>query len=104
MNEWACKKRQAGVSWVSIKDALRTMQRVLSAFSKDKKSPLSQAGLEIPERDRLHMKIHSRQNVSFSWQQAQRIAKRISGMASLGDNRREQYSALILLAAASGLR
>ena len=34
VNEWAWKKRQAGVSWPTIKDALRTMQRVLSAFRK----------------------------------------------------------------------
>src|SRR5260370_40894316 len=27
VNEWAWKKRSAGLSWVTIKDALRTMQR-----------------------------------------------------------------------------
>jgi hypothetical protein len=49
VNEWAWKKRQSGSSWVTIKDALRTMQRVLSASSRDKKPPFSQAGLAIPE-------------------------------------------------------
>ncbi len=104
VNEWAWKKRREGLSWVTIKDALRTMQRVLSAFSKDKKPPFSQSGLTIPERDKLQMKIHSRRNVSFSWAQAEQIAKQIRNLDGLGDVRREQYSTLILLAAASGLR
>jgi integrase len=104
VNEWAWKKRSAGLSWVTIKDALRTMQRVLPSFSRDKKPPFSQSGLAIPERDKLQMKIQSRRNVSFSWAQAEHIAKRICNMDGLGDARREQYSTLILLAAASGLR
>lgn len=104
VNEWAWKKRQSGLSWVTIKDALRTMQRVLSAFSKDKKPPFSQAGLAIPERDKLQMRIHSRQNVSFSWAQTVRIAEHVRSMDSLGEARREQYAALFLIAAASGLR
>jgi integrase len=104
VNEWAWKKRQTGLSWVTIKDALRTMQRVLSAHSKDRKPPFFQAGLSIPERDKLQMKIHSRHHVSFSWAQAVRIAEHLRRMGSLGDARREQYAALILLAAASGLR
>src|SRR5258708_15229086 len=104
VNEWAWKKRQAGLSWVTIKDALRTMQRVLSAFSKDKKPPFSQSGLAVPERDKLRMQISSRQKVSFSWPQAELIAGHIRCMDGLGDCRRGQYSALIMLAAASGLR
>ena len=36
VNEWIWKKRQAGLSWVTIKNILRTMQRVLSCSSKDK--------------------------------------------------------------------
>ena len=104
VNEWAWKKRQSGLSWVTIKDALRTMQRVLSAFSKDKKPPFSQTGLAIPERDKLQMKIRSRHNVSFSWAQAEQIAGYIRCMDSLGDPRRKQCATLILLAAASGLR
>jgi integrase len=89
---------------VTIKNVLRTMQRVLSAFSKDKKPPFSQSGLAIPERDKLEMKIQSRQKVSFSWEQAKRIADYIRKMESLGDARRELYAVLFLLAAASGLR
>lgn len=104
VNEWAWKKRSAGISWVTIKDALRTMQRLLSSFSKDKKPPFSQSGLAIPERDKLQMKIRSRRNVSFSWAQAKRITSRIRSLDGLGDARREQYSTLFLLAAASGLR
>src|SRR5437762_5031327 len=80
------------------------MQRVLSSFSRDKKPPFSQSGLAITERDKLQMKIQSRRNVSFSWAQAEQIAKRVRNMDGLGDALREQYSTLILLAAASGLR
>src|ERR1700746_1943919 len=69
VNQWAWKKKRAGLSWMTINDALRTMQRVLSAFSKDRKPPFSQAGLVIPERDKLQMKIQSRQRTSFSWAQ-----------------------------------
>jgi integrase len=104
VNEWAWKKRKDGLSWPTIKDALRTMQRVLSAFSKDRKPPFSLRGLTIPERDKLQMKIQSRQSASFSWAQAEEIALHLSTMDGLGDARREQYANLILLAAASGLR
>jgi integrase len=104
VNQWAWKKKRAGLSWMTIKDTLRTMQRVLSAFSKDKKPPFSQAGLVIPERDRLQIKIQSRQRTSFSWAQAVQIADHVGNMDGLGDGRREQYRALLLLAAASGLR
>lgn len=104
VNEWAWKKRKAGHSWVTIKDALRTMQAVLSSFSKDKKPPFSQKGLNIPKRDKLQMQIESRQKVSFSWASAERIAKYVQTMNGLGETRREQYSTLFLLAAASGLR
>jgi integrase len=104
VNEWAWKKRQAGLSWVAIKDALRTMQRVLSAFPKNTVAPFSQKQLRIPERDKLQMQIGSRQRVSFSWEQAVQIAGHISSADGLGITRREQYAALVLLAAASGLR
>jgi integrase len=104
VNGWLWHKRQAGLSWGTIKDSLRTMQRVLSAFSKDRKPPFSLTGLAIPERDKLQMKIHSRKNVSFSWEQAAKVAEHVRKMDSLGDVRRDQYSALILLAASSGLR
>lgn len=56
-----------GLSWVTIKNIPRAMQRVLSRNSKDKKPPFSQQGLAIPEKDKLRMKIASRQVVSFSW-------------------------------------
>ncbi len=104
VNEWAWKKRKADHSWVTIKDALRTMQTVLSAFSKDRKPPFSQKGLNIPKRDKLQMQIRSRQKVSFSWTEAVRIAEHVRAMDGLGEARREQYSTLFLLAAASGLR
>ena len=90
VNEWARKKRQTGLSWVTIKDALRTMQRVLSCYSKDGKPPFSQAGLSIPERDKLAMKISSRKKVSFSWAHAVRVSGYLRSMAGLGDARREQ--------------
>jgi integrase len=104
VNEWAWKKRQEGVSWPTIKDTLRTMQRVLSAFSKDEEPPFSQDRLAIPERDKLQMKINSRQKVSFSWAQAEQIARHVQNLDGLGGTRREQYATLILLAAAAGLR
>jgi integrase len=104
VNEWATKKRKASLSWTTIKDAPWAMQGVLSAFSKGKEPPFSQKGLKIPERDKLQMGIVSRQKVSFSWGQAQLIAKHIRSLVGLGDSRRDQYSTLILLGAASGLR
>lgn len=104
VNEWIWKKREQGLSWVTIKNILRTMQRILSASSSDKKPPFSQSGLAIPERDKLQMKINSRRKVSFSWAQAEQIANHIGKMDRLGKTRREQYAALFLLAAASGLR
>lgn len=104
VNEWIWKKRKQCLSWMTIKNVLRTMQRVLSSFSRDKKPPFSQIGLAIPERDKLQMKIRSRKRVSFSWAQAEQIADHIGKMGTLGNVRREQYSTLILLAAASGLR
>jgi integrase len=104
VNEWIWKKRQQGLSWVTIKNILRTIQRVLSAFSKEKKPPFSQSGLAIPERDRLQMKIQSRQRPSLSWDDAERVAAQAHRMDSLGDARRQQYGVLFLLASASGLR
>ena len=59
VNEWAAKKRKAGLSWTTIKDALRTMQGVLSAFSKDKKPPFSLKALKIPETEKLQLRINS---------------------------------------------
>src|SRR6185437_12084156 len=72
-NEWLWKKRQEGVSWVTIKNVLRTMQRVLSCSSKGKKPPFSQEGLAIPERDKLRMQIESREAVSFRGSNRRRL-------------------------------
>jgi integrase len=104
VNEWAWKKRKQGLSWVTIKNILRTLQRVLSASSKGHAVPFSQDGLAIPERDKLQMKVKSRANVSYSWEQTLRIVEQLKAIDSLGQGRREQYSTLFLLAAASGLR
>jgi integrase len=103
VSEWAAKKREAGLSWVLIKDVLRTMQRVISAFTKDHKVPFSQRGL-LPEREKLRMRVQDRKKVSYSWEDAERIAEHVRKMDGLGESRREQYATLILLAAASGLR
>jgi integrase len=104
VNEWAAKKRKAGLSWTTIKDALRTMQGVLSAFSKEKEPPFSLKALKIPETEKLQMQIDSRDKVSFSWAEAERIAEQVSKIDTLGEARRDQYTTLLLLAAGSGLR
>jgi integrase len=79
------------------------MQRVLSCSSKDRKPPFSQEGLAIPERDKLRMKIASREAISFSWLQTKRIAEQVHKL-DVDDSRKERYAAVFLLAAASGLR
>ena len=104
VNEWAARKRKAGLSWTTIKDALRTMQGVLSVFSKDKEPPFSQKALKIPETEKLQMQIDSREKVSFSWADAERIAEFVGQIGTLGEARKEQYSTLFMLAAGSGLR
>lgn len=104
INDWAWKKKREGLSWVSVKNVLRTMQRVLSASSKSKTVPFSQDGLAIPERDKLQMKINSRKHVSYSWEQTLRIVEQVQQLETVGEARQEQYSTLFLLAAASGLR
>lgn len=103
VNEWILKKRRGGLSWVTIKNILRTMQRVLSCSSKDKKPPFSQQGLAIPERDRLQMKIENREAVSFSRAQAKRIAAEVYKL-DVDDARKERYAMVFILAAAVGLR
>lgn len=104
INDWAWKKKREGLSWVTVKNVLRTMQRVLSASSKSKTVPFSQDGLAIPERDKLQMKINSRKHVSYSWEQTLRIVQQVQQLETLGEPRKELYSTLFLLAAASGLR
>ena len=104
VNEWTWKKRREGLSWVTIKNVVRTMQRVLSASSKSGTVPFSQDGLAIPERDKLQMKINSRKHVSYTWEQALRIVEHIQTVETLGQARREQYSTMFLVTAAFGLR
>lgn len=104
VNEWAAKKRRDGLSWVSVKNILRTMQRVLSAYSPDGKAPFSQRGLIIPERDRLQMQIASRRVASLSWAQTHQINQHVESRSDLDDSHKQRYTTLFLLAAASGLR
>lgn len=104
VNEWIWKKKKEGLSWVTIKNILRTMQRVLSAASKDKEPPFSQKALDIPDKDKLQMKISNRQKPSFTWEQTLRIVERLQKLDNLRSLRKEQYSALFMLASASGLR
>ncbi|MGD0909137.1 MAG: site-specific integrase [Candidatus Acidiferrales bacterium] len=104
VNEWAWKKRNEGLSWVTIKNILRTMQRVLSCASKDKKPPFSQEGLAIPEKDKLRMKIESRKAVSFSWDDANQIAEAVRKLEGLDDTRKNIYAMVFILAATTGLR
>jgi len=103
VSEWAAKKRTTGLSWSTVKDSLRTMQRVISAFTKDHKVPFSQRGL-LPEREKLRMRVQGRKKVSYSWQDAERIVEHVRKMDGLGDSRREQYATLILTASGAGLR
>ncbi len=79
------------------------MQRVLSCSSKDKKPLLSQGGLAIPERDKLQMKIESRDAISFSWLQAKQIAAQVYKL-QVDEARKERYAMVFILAAATGLR
>ena len=104
VNEWSRKKRKQGLSWVTIKNVLRTMQRVLSAASKDRKPPFSLKGLVIPERDKLQGRINSRNAVSFSWEQATQIATQVHKLDGLAPSERARYETLFIVAAASGLR
>jgi integrase len=104
VNEWAWKKRTEGLSWTTIKNILRTMQRVLSCYSKDKKPPFSQQGLDIPEVDKLRMKIERRKAVSFSWSDSKRIAEAVRKLDGLDETRKNIYATVFILAAATGLR
>jgi integrase len=103
VNEWIWKKRQEDISWVTIKNILRTMRRVLSCSSKDKKPPFFQEGLAIPERDKLQMKIESREAISFSWLQTKEIAEQVHKL-DVNHARKERYATVFLVASATGLR
>jgi len=104
VNEWIWEKRKESLSWTTIKNVLRTLQRILSCSSKNKTPPFSQKGLAIPEKDKLQMKIKSRKAISFSWADAKRIAKAVEGLDDLDDNRRKTYAMVFVLASATGLR
>ena len=104
VNEWIWKKRKQNLSWTTIKNILRTMQRVLSCSSKDKKPPFSQEGLAIPEKDKLQMKIESRKAVSFCWADSKRIADAVRKLDGLDDSRKNRYAMAFVLASATGLR
>jgi integrase len=104
VNDWAWKKKRESLSWVTIKNVLRTMQRVLSASSKSRRVPFSQDGLAIPERDKLQMKINSRKHVSYSWEQTLRIEDQVQKLETVGQARKDMYSTMFIVAAASGLR
>lgn len=104
VNEWSWKKRREGLSWTMIKNVLRTMQRVLSCRSKDKKPPFSLSGLEIPERDKLRMRIKSRKATSFSWADCKRIVEAVRKLDSLDESRKNMYATAFLLASATALR
>lgn len=71
--------------------------------SKDKKPPFSQEGLAIPERDKLQMRIKSREAVSFSWAQTKQIVDQVYKL-DLDVARKERYAMVFVLAAAPGLR
>lgn len=76
------------------------MQRVLSCNAKDRKPPFSLSGLTIPERDKLRMRIESRNAVSFSWDESKRIAEAVRKLYRLDDSRKNAYATAFLLAAA----
>ena len=104
VNEWAWKKRRAGLSWTTIQNILRTMQRVLSCASKDKKPPFSLKGLAVPEQDKMDMAIARRRAISFSWADANRIANAVRKLPDLDEARKSRYATAFILASATGLR
>jgi integrase len=102
INNWARKKR-LGLSWVTIKNMLRTVHRVISCCPKTI-PPFSLKDLRIPAKDQLRMKIDSRNAVKFSWAQANQIADAVQKLDGLDDDRKSRCVALFLLASATGLR
>jgi integrase len=80
------------------------MQRVLPCFSKDKRPPFSQEGLDIPERDKLQMKIESRKAPSFSWTESAQVGNAVRKLDGLDEIRSNTYATAFILAAATGLR
>jgi integrase len=103
VNDWIWKKRQTGMKWFYIKKVLQTMQRVLSCSSKDKKPPFSLEGLAIPERDKLEMKIKSREAISYSWEETMLMVCEIEKL-NIDESERKRDAIIFILASASGLR
>ena len=103
VNEWIWKKRQTGMKWFYIKKVLQTMQRVLSCSSKDKKPPFSLEGLAIPERDKLEMKIKSREAISYSWEETMLMVSEIEKL-NIDESEKKRDAIIFILASASGLR
>jgi integrase len=103
VNTWAWKKRREGLSWVMIKNTLRTMQRVLSCYL-ETSAPFSLKDLRIPEKDKLQMKIESRRAVSFSWAESCLIANAVHELDGLDEDRKARYATTFVLASATGLR
>lgn len=101
VNKWAWTKRPE-LSWVTIKNILRTMQRVLSCYLR--KPSFSLRDLEIPAKDKLQMQMDSRDAVSFSWGDAKRIVSAVGELPDLDAGRKRQYATAFILAAATGLR
>jgi integrase len=103
VNTWAWKKRREGLGWTTIKNVLRTMQRILSCYSR-KDPPFNLKYLKIPEKDKMRMKIKSREAASFYWTDANRIADAVWKLDGLDEGRKARYSTAFILASATGLR
>ena len=50
------------------------------------------------------MKINSRKHVSYSWEQTLRIDEQVQKLETVGQARKDMYSTMFIVAAASGLR
>jgi integrase len=103
VNDWARKKREEGLSWTTIQNILRTMQRVLSCYL-EKDPPFSMRGLDIPRQEKDEMEVAQRDAVSFSWTDANRIAQAVQKLPGLDKGRKSRYAMAFILAAATGLR
>jgi integrase len=106
VNLWARMKRAEGLSWVTIKNILRTLQRVVSCFT-EKAPPFSLKngrGFVIPQQDRMDMEVARSNAPSFSWSDTSRIAKAVHKLDGLDKGRKSRYATAFLLAAATGLR
>lgn len=103
VNEWAWKKRQSGMKWFYIKKVLQTMHRVLSCRPKTV-APFSLKGLAIPARDKLQMKIKSREAISYSWEETMLMVSEIEKLNNLDDFSKQRATIIFILASASGLR